>query len=342
MPKPTAFQTLVEVSTVLALLLGSAAGPASAQQGPINTPEPGVTQAVAVAARAAAVRVRASSLQSARSAADTAQANAQAAAAAASVVDESKQPLAAQCLKSRENSHNPYSFGCYWTSLRANTPEAADEFFGGFKVGNAISLSAGNEQSALYTELLSDNLWISSRLGWARVGLSGQVSANEDSTETTATQFFQGGGNAVLYAALPVASYLNYVGTDNPALVRRIDAYVTTAVGADVPKMNSATSDPAGNFRAGLNVQGFWSAHAEVFRFFATANGSYVVGFSNSFYENLTGDEATGPRAGFLAGSATVGVDLAKVVRAGVRFSGATLHSISQKPQFTVQLLPKN
>jgi hypothetical protein len=223
-----------------------------------------------------------------------------------------------------------------------DTPQAADEFFGGFKVGNAISLSAGSEQSALYTELLSDNLWISSRFGWARVGLSGQVSANEDSTETTATQFFQGGGNAVLYAALPVASYLNYVGTDKPTLIRRVDAYVTTAVGADIPKMNSATSDPAGNFRAGLNVQGFWSAHAEVFRFFVQANGSYVVGFSNSFYENLTGDEATGPRAGFLAGSATVGVDLAKIVRAGVRFSGATLHSISQKPQFTVQLLPKS
>ena len=222
------------------------------------------------------------------------------------------------------------------------TPEAADEFFGGFKVGNAIALSTGSDQSALYTELLSDNLWLSSRLGWARVGLSGQVAATDDTTETTATAFFQGGGNAVLYAALPVASWLNYVGGDNPSLIRRVDAYATTAVGADIPDMNSAASDPAGNLRVGLNLQGFWAAHAEVFRFFGQASGNYVVGFSDSFYQNLTGDDVAGPTLGFFSGSATLGADLAKIVRIGIRFSGATLHSISQKPQFTVQLIPQS
>lgn len=256
-----------------------------------------------------------------------------------SVVDTSKMPIATECVLNaiRKRQYNPhlYSYGCRdgWLSLRSR--EEADEFFGGLSAGGVVALSVGGDQSALYTELLSDNVWLFSPAGFARVGLSAQVSARQDSGKTTVTQFFQGGGNAVLYLALPIASYLNFGRLDNPMLLRRFDLFLVGAGGADVPKFGGPSVDPAGSVRVGLALQGHLNTEQRLFRFFVDANGHLVQGTSAAFYRNLTGrDAAARP---FFAGTATLGVDLRQAVRLGIRFAGSGL--VSQKPQFTVQFL---
>jgi hypothetical protein len=333
--QPSSSMPKTRSSSVRAFLVGVccvvSAANVNAQQGPINLPEPTITRAAVEAARQQEVAGLADSL----------------------IIARSPTPLATECLLNYEGAQEDravpvLSYGCFWIGVPLKSRAAANEFFGGLESGNTIALSIGRNQAALYTEILSDNIWIADPIGYARLGLSGQVAAAPDSaTNTTVSQFFQGGGNAVIYAAIPFHAWLNYFGDPDdvgrpPQLIRRNSAHFTLAIGADVPEMSTAASELAANLRAGVNVQGFWSTDQQVFRLFWQGSGNVVTGLSDTFYQNLLGEDADSKRfRPFVAGALTIGVDLARTVRLGVLFGSATLSGISQPAQFTVQLLPQ-
>jgi hypothetical protein len=349
---------LVRLVVTLAASVLVGATEVSAQQGPINLPEPTITRLVLTKVDSAFSADLALKNAANRLAARNGTATKADTLRVRNFLDRSDYPIATQCLIDYLNAQEKrrvgdledplLSYGCVWLRYRTRTVAGAREFFGGVEAGNAIALSFGQDQAALYTEILSDNLWINDRLGYARIGLSGQVSAASDSaSRTTAVQFFQGGGNAVLYVALPVHAWLNYFGaaedpTSLPKLIRRNTIHLTFATGADVPEMNTAASELAANFRLGANIQGFWGANADLFRFFWHGNG-HVVSGSEKFYQNLLGtDTERGFSKPFLSGTVTIGTDLAKLVRLGVRFGGVwLLEGVSQTPQFTIQFLPQ-
>lgn len=236
------------------------------------------------------------------------------------------------------------SFGCAFKRLHLDTPARATEFFGDFKVGNSIALAVGSDQAALYTELLSDNLFLSAGLGYARIGLSAQVASASDTGETTVEQLFQGGGNAVLYAAIPLAVWINFIreGDDiSTKPVRRFNSYMSLAFGADIPELSVVAADNAMNMRLGLQSDFTWRTHNEDFRFFALGNGGYVVGLSDKFYENLTGDADDAPNAGFLMARGTVGVELAKLVKVGVSFGASTMSSVNHGARLSIEMVPR-
>lgn len=232
------------------------------------------------------------------------------------------------------------SFGCKWGRLKLDNSAMATEYFGGLKVGNTVALSLGQKQDAsLYTELLSDNLWLSSRLGYARLGFSTQVSAAKDSAgKTTVDQFFNGGGNAVLYAALPSFVYVNFVREDTAAVaIRRIDSFVTLAIAADAPSLSTPATENAWNGRLGYQGGLVWSAAQGVFRLVAQGNAGLVYG-SSTFFRNIEGSDAA--PAGFMAMIRGIaGVDLAKRFRIGVSAGASTRRGVNQKPSLSVQLL---
>jgi len=258
-------------------------------------------------------------------------------------------PLDQQCriqrLIAEANAGYPLdAFGCIWRRLALNTSGQADQYFGGFGIGNTIGLSVGDDQAALYTELLSDNMYLFSNIGYARVGFATQVSASDDSTRsTTVNQFFQGGGNAVLYAALPLRVRITYADDrDNPKPVRRFDSALTLAFGADVPKLSTPSTESAAYGRLGLQTAFTWRTADEDFRFFVLGNGGYTYGFNDKFYGNLSSDpDVDSPEWGILSGTATVGVDLAQIIRVGVRFSSSSFGPAQQKPQLAIQVLAK-
>lgn len=324
-------------SSLLAAIAGLtiAVAPARAQQGPINTLSSFNADSVLKRLVAAYDSVGQ----------DSAAFEARVDSAAGAVT----QPGAVECLKDwATKSPRPYSFGCMWPRLRAGSSEAADEFFGAFRVGDAIALGLGS-QTTLYTELISDNVWVASFLGFSRVGLSAQLTTNEAEPPATpgsepprgatVEQFFQGGGNAVLYLATPLSSWLNFTNPNAVQLSRRFDVYTTLALGADIPAMATATTDPAGSARFGISFSGFQTTRTDVFRFFVDGGVHAVQGFSSAFYRNLSSTAQSGP---FVAATATAGVDLAKLVRVGARFGFATLDGLSHDPQLTIQVLPQH
>ncbi|HEX4932130.1 MAG TPA: hypothetical protein VFV33_03065 [Gemmatimonadaceae bacterium] len=323
-------------STLLAAIAGLsiAASPVRAQQGPINTSS---FNADSVLKRLVAVYDSVGK--------DTLEFKA----LIDSSADSRTHPGAAKCLADwASRSSRPYSFGCWWPRFRAGSSEAADEFFGAFRVGDAIALGLGS-QTTLYTELISDNVWVAGPFGFSRVGLSAQLTANEDEPPatpgsepprgSTVEQFFQGGGNAVLYLATPVMSWLNFTNPKAAQLSRRFDVYATLALGADIPAMATTTTDPAGSARFGISFAGFQTTRTDVFRFFVDGGVHAVQGFSSAFYRNLSPTAASAP---FVAATATAGVDLAKLVRVGARFGGATLDGFRYDPQLTIQVLPQH
>ena len=310
----------------LLVVLGT---PAFAQQGPIATTTPTITQKAAQnISRQGLDRLMAINIADTLGKTTTA-------------ADDSGDPLAAACLADAKKADPTIvSFGCYWLHLRASSPQEADAFFGGLETLNSMALTVGNKKSAaLYTELLSDNIWIGSRLGFARVGFSAQVETQADSAKPTVEQFFQGGGNAVLYAAKPLMSWMNYFGLPNEEkkLFRRVDVFLTGALAGDIPKLAAEGAVSAASGRAGAAMQGYWAANKSLFRFFGDGNVNYVHGFSDGFYDNLVAGAVE--KKGFVAASASVGVDLAQLVRVGVRFSGSTLDGLGTKPQVTFQML---
>ncbi len=246
--------------------------------------------------------------------------------------------------KAKEENSDLVSFGCVFRRLALTTPAMAMEYFGGFDVGNAIALTYGEESATLYTEVLSDNLWMAAGVGYARLGFSTQVAANTDTAAggpTTVDQLFQGGGNAMLHLTLPLAVWINFVGdTDvNKKPVRSFDSFLTVGIGADIPELNAGVQATAGNARVGLQGLFSWRTVNEDFRFFVQGSTAYIVGFNNSFYENLIKDGAARPVAGLALIKGTVGVELAKRARVGVSLGTTTLDGVRQAPKLSIQLI---
>lgn len=231
------------------------------------------------------------------------------------------------------------SQGCSGLTRRyTSSPTGINQYFGGFEVGNVITLNVAGNGAGLYTELLSDNLWIGTGFGYARVGLGTLVGAKNDSTETTTDQFFQSGGNAILSATIPFMYWINMVGeAGRKKPVRRVDSFITLAVSADVPELNASVTRPATSFRVGPQINLVWNTDQERFRLFAQADGVAVIG-STGFFDNLStdGDRPFGILAGKLAG----GVDLNKMIRVGATVGWSTMKAVRQSPQLTVQLIP--
>lgn len=65
------------------------------------------------------------------------------------------------------------------------------------------------------------------------------------------------------------------------------------------------------------------------------------MGFSGAFYENLTGEKDSGPRAGFLLARGTVGVVLASLVKVGVSFGASTMEAVSHNARLSVEMVPR-
>jgi hypothetical protein len=235
------------------------------------------------------------------------------------------------------------SFGCYWGRMKLETSVDADRFFGAFEVGNAIGLRLGEAQTVLYTELLSDNLFLSSRLGYARLGFATQVVAQQDSIDDggnrTVDQFFQGGGNAMLYAALPLTVWINYAVDTAKGPLRQLNSFATLAVTGDVPKLGTSATEAAGSVRAGLQTDLTWRSHNERLGLYFNLRGNYVRGLSDAFYRNLLGPDVAVAKWGMVAGDYAVGVDLSKLIRVGVSGGVSTQKSVSSKARLSVQLL---
>jgi hypothetical protein len=254
-------------------------------------------------------------------------------------------PLAQQCEAQLPQTldDDQVSVGCGWGRLRLLTAAQADSFFGGLAVGRSIGVSVGEDQASLYTELLSDNLFLSQGLGYARMGMSIQASSAKDDEEvTTVDQFFQAGGNAILWTAVPLSVWHNFRVTSPTERVpfRHLTSLATLGLAADVPELNSAeNSEGAASARLGVQGDFSWGTNRGIFGLFAHADAGLVQGLTGTFYSNLTGDEDR-HRVPFLAGSAVLGIDMSKLVRVGVRFSHTTLPGVSQRgARVSVQLL---
>ena len=252
---------------------------------------------------------------------------------------------AATCRKQFEEAlkDGTESFGCYWTPLQLETSEDADQFFGGIEVGNSLAIRMGEKETALYAELLSDNLYLSAGLGYARLGFATQIVAAQDSAGEgegrTVDQFFQGGGNAMLYAALPLAVWINYAVDTTKGPLRQFNSFATLAITGDVPKLGASVKETAGSVRAGMQADLTWRTHNERLGLFCNLRGNYVRGFSDVFYENLLGPGVEIARWGMVAGDYAVGVDLSKLIRVGVSGGVSTQKSVSSEARLSVQLL---
>lgn len=235
------------------------------------------------------------------------------------------------------------SFGCYWGRMKLETSVDADRFFGAFEVGNSIAMRLGEAETVLYTELLSDNLYLSSRMGYARLGFATQVVAAQDTASggsgRTVDQFFQGGGNAMLYGAWPLTVWINYAVDTAKGPLRQFNSFATLAVTGDVPKLGTSATETAGSVRAGLQTDLTWRSHNERLGLFFNLRGNYVRGLSDAFYRNLLGPDVAVARWGMVAGDYAVGVDLSKLIRVGVSGGVSTQKSVSSKARLSVQLL---
>lgn len=208
-----------------------------------------------------------------------------------------------------------------------------------------MALSIGDNQTALYTELISSNANLS-KLGYARVGFGALVSADQDpdSTATTAEQFFQGGGNAALYAALPLAYRFvvnRETSGDDPRLVRRYDLMGVLTLGADLPALNAAADEFALVGQLGPQFQIVQNATDDAIRFFVRG-GAGVSLAHDDFFGNIRVSEGDRPAGNFFASAnVTVGVDLNDLIRVGASSGTSTLGGLNRPWQFTVQLIPQ-
>jgi hypothetical protein len=265
--------------------------------------------------------------------------------------------VARDSLWARDSTLTLKAFGCSIMNHRLNTSAEATEYFGNFAVGDAIAATYGGKQTTLYTELVSDNLWTITPLGYARVGLSAQASgtgAQEQpptggsgsptgpaTRQTAVDQLFQGGGNAILHFTVPSIVYRGFVG-DTPTDLkptRSFDSFFQLGFGADLPELNGALDSRSASVRLAWQGAGTQRTVNENFRFLLQLNAAGVSGFTDGFYKNLVGADVKQPKIGMLVGRATIGVEIAKVARVGASFGWTTLDGVRQKGRLTVQLL---
>lgn len=229
------------------------------------------------------------------------------------------------------------SFGCYG-SVHLTSAAEAEAFYGGFKVADVVAFSLG-DQATLYSELISDNLFLWAGKGFARVGVGALVGASGDTAATTISQFFESGGNATVYLSIPAYRWINYL-TDQTSSTpfRTADASVNLALRGDVPALNAAVEDPAFNAFAGITLQAVQRTSENRFRFFGIVHSGWVWSPQDEFYQNLG---ASRPEAGLLMLKATAGFDLNELIRIGASAGVSTLAGVSLPLRLSVQLLPQ-
>ena len=230
------------------------------------------------------------------------------------------------------------SYGCIWKGIKLETSQEADKYFGSTRAGGVPTLRFGSEQTQIYSDLLSDNIYVNSKLGFWRVGLATVVTAGTADSTRTVDQFFQGGGNAILYFAKPQFVWINYAVDTSRVPVREVNSLWTIAVTGDVPRIGGSNTQPSASFRFGHQFDGTWRTHNARFGFFFNARGNYVRGTS-SFNQNLVGAADTIPSWGMLAVDYTVGVDLANLIRIGVGGGQSTAKSVRSDARLTVELV---
>lgn len=249
-------------------------------------------------------------------------------------------------------NHRLISYGCHGglgAAHRLRTKPAIEEYLGGFRTGNTVSLTFdGDDEAALYSELASDNMFLGAALGFGRLGFGALVSAAENAAAeeaeggeaaTTEDQFFQGGGNATVYLAIPTYYFRNFavpMADEAPQFVRRADIFTTFMVGADVPNMGTAVEDPAMNARAGLQGTFVQSTMANIFNFFLHLDATAGWG-SSQFFDNL-GVDASGWEQIFGVIQAEAGFDLNQLLRVGLTVGNSTMGA-RMSPRLSVKLL---
>ena len=217
-----------------------------------------------------------------------------------------------------------------------------EAYFGGLRVGGSAALSVGEDQRALFTELVSSNLNLS-KLGFARIGFGALVATNDDSTTaTTADQFFQSGGNAALYLSVPLMyRFVVYEEGAEPRLARRYDLLGTLTVGTDLPALNAAADEFAVVVQAGPELQVVQNATDDAIRLFAQASGGVNWG-SDDFFNNLQVGEERGWAGFFASAKLTAGIDLNNLIRVGVAKGWSSVGGLSRPAQIVVQLIPRS
>jgi hypothetical protein len=244
------------------------------------------------------------------------------------------------CLKEVEPNRTRGCSGGIFTKMPFTDVEFFDQYAGDLAVGNVIAFSFGGDGANLYSELVGANLHLGV-LGLARAGFGALVAASEDSTVSTADQFFDGGGNASFYIALPLFYHLSAVRgrTGAAFLSRRLDTYFVTSIGADLPALNAAAAERATMIQFGPQVTWLQNATDDALRLFVQVSGGYAVA-SSQFFTNA-GVNPTDLPSSFLYGQATFGVELNKLLRVGGSIGTSTVDEISRPLQLSVQLLPQ-
>jgi hypothetical protein len=237
------------------------------------------------------------------------------------------------------------SYGCLggWGSNAGLRSDAGiKDYMGGFRTAGTASLTLGDQQAGLYSELASDNLFLSARAGFARIGFGALVSAededvSETSEKTTASQFYQGGGNASIYLAFPAFYWRNFIQPLNrpaPQFIRRADLFLTLVTSADIPDMGASVENPATNVRAGFQGTFTQSTMGETFNLYLHLDGTAGWG-SRAFFENLGVED----KKVFLVGQIGAGVDINRVLRIGMT-TGASTMGANLKPRLSIKLIP--
>jgi hypothetical protein len=265
--------------------------------------------------------------------------------------DASKKGIAGRCAinfkESLENARdNPdksahISHGCFGgINNLVSTSEEVSEYFEGLEAGRVISLNLSAANAALYSELVSDNIFLAGGLGYARVGVGALVSASDSTSTDTAEQFFQSGGNLSTYVAWPLLYWITLVRDgDTLRSTRRLDTFVVASAGADVPQLGESVETTAGNLKVGLQSVFVWNTVGEKIRFFFSAEGNYARG-QDGFFDNLgVAEGRAARRQGFVTGKIGFGFDLSGLVRIG--FSTGTSTVASQPLTVSAQLLPQ-
>lgn len=236
-------------------------------------------------------------------------------------------------------------FGGWGVADQLGSRAAIEDYMGGFRTGGMSSLAIDSEEIGLYTELASDNLFLNK--GYARIGFGALVSAVDDDSDTPETdeeanatsvnQFYQGGGNATLYVALPAFYWRTFMQTyqPQPHFTRRTDVFLTFMASADVPNMGDAVQESAMNGRVGIQATFVQNTIGDTFNLFLHVDGSAGAG-SNDFFDNLGQPESEN---WFAVGQVAAGFDINRLVRIGVTTGWSTMGA-NLEPRLSLTLIP--
>jgi hypothetical protein len=249
-----------------------------------------------------------------------------------------------QCIIDFDSDKTVQSCSGY-TSRFTESPRAIQQYFGDLRFGRTLSTVFDRDgEASLYTELASDNLYLGGWANYARLGFGSLVSkssvtpADTAGVEAATDQFFQSGGNAVLFLQIPGVFALQSL-KDSDTYFRRIDIYFSLRTGADVPAMGGAIEDPAFNGTASIIGEGVYRAVTDDIRLFASSEAG-LLWATNTFYENA-GAERAGGRTwlplpvlkGFF------GIEIGQTVRIGATVGGSAV--FKQPAKVSVQIIPR-